>query len=115
MFKMEIGGDVKRDNGAGAADKKNVRAQRETQTPASVLTHTGGKEADRDRDRDRDRARRKDRASFQRQRISSTSDWHHVGAELGRQRGRKAFSPGGGGNKKSLKRRESRNGFVCFI
>lgn len=38
MFKMEIGVDVKRDNGAGSADKNNVTAQREKQTPASVLT-----------------------------------------------------------------------------
>lgn len=38
MFKREAGVDVKRDNGAGAADKNNVTSQREKQTSASLLT-----------------------------------------------------------------------------
>lgn len=63
MFKMEIGADVKRDNWAGAADNNNVTAQREKQTPASVLTPEARQQTDRE-------PRRKDKASFQRQRIS---------------------------------------------
>lgn len=92
MFKMEIGADVKRDNWAGAADNNNVTAQREKQTPASVLTPEARQQTENHGEKTRLLSKDKGFPEKYEQLLKR----HHVGAELGRQRGRKTFSPGGG-------------------
>lgn len=102
---MEVGVDVKRDNGTDAADENNVPAQekkeQKKQTPASVLTLEAREQTEAENHGEKTRLLSKDKGFPQKD--EQLLKRHHVGAELGRQRGRKAFSPGGGNNKKKFK------------
>lgn len=90
MFKMKFGIAVKRNNGAGAVAENIVTSQREKQKPASVRTPEARKQKKGLLFKDK---------GFP-EKYEQLLKRHYVGAELGRQRGRKAFSPGGGEKKK---------------
>lgn len=99
MFKMEIGRDVKRDNGAGNLHRTPAL---QTRTTWQAEGQTDG---DRDRHRQTDRGRQwateKRQAGFFSKDKGFPENYepqlkrHHVGAELARQRGRKTLGPGG--------------------